>query len=670
MQPPSTRTFTASRIVALALVAALAGGLAYLRFAPDAGVSVPEGARAGQLILEDCDYATEDGTYAADCGTLVVPENRADPSSRLIALPVTRIRARSKSPAEPIVRLEGGPGKSNMDFPIANRYAQNHDVVLVGYRGADGSSILDCPEVVSAFEHSTDLLSDETLRSYGDGLGECAERLADEGVDLDGYTLTQRVEDLEAARVGLGYDRVDLLSESAGTRTALIYAWRHPERIHRSVMVAPNPPGHFLWKAKTTDEQLRRYSDHCAEDDACSERTEDLVASVSRTVADIPDRWGFLPIKEGNVLAATFWGMHETTEENAPLTSPMTLGAWLAADNGDASGFWLLSFAGDLTFPSAFIWGEFAATARIDAAEAREYFAGRPDSILDDPGTRFIWADGRLADALPPAPDAGEYSRMRTSNVETLLVSGELDITTPPQVAEEKLLPYLPNGRQVVLDGFAHSLDFWTYQPEVGTRMVTTFLETGRVDDSHYRPQVVDFTPEVTDTALAKGFAGTMVGVGLLAVLSLLWMARRVHKRGRFGRTSSALLRSVYAVVLGFGGWFIGVLFVMTAMSGVFVGDDLVAIVSIGVPVGLGIYLAWVHGDRSARSKLAGLAAAVVGAFAGAWFGFHATVDLLALVTAIAGAIAGSNLALILLDLSKPRSVAERVEATSAPTVA
>ena len=91
-----------------------------------------------------------EGSYAADCGTLVVPENRADPKSRLIALPVTRIRARSDDPAEPIFRLEGGPGGTNMEFERASRFADDRDVVLVGYRGVDGSARLDCPEVESA----------------------------------------------------------------------------------------------------------------------------------------------------------------------------------------------------------------------------------------------------------------------------------------------------------------------------------------------------------------------------------------------------------------------------------------------------------------------------------------------------------------------------------------
>src|SRR5512132_3967249 len=88
MATPTTRAFTPARVVALVVIAMLVAGLVYVRFAsqPDT-VSVPAGAKAGDLILEPCTYATEDGDYNADCGTLVVPENQADPRSRLIALP-------------------------------------------------------------------------------------------------------------------------------------------------------------------------------------------------------------------------------------------------------------------------------------------------------------------------------------------------------------------------------------------------------------------------------------------------------------------------------------------------------------------------------------------------------------------------------------------------------
>ena len=55
----------------------------------------------------------------------------------------------------------------------------------------------------------------------------------------------------------------------------MIYAWRYPKSIHRSVMIGVNPPGNFLWDAKTTGEQIRRYAAICAQDTSCRNRTPD-----------------------------------------------------------------------------------------------------------------------------------------------------------------------------------------------------------------------------------------------------------------------------------------------------------------------------------------------------------------------------------------------------------
>jgi pimeloyl-ACP methyl ester carboxylesterase len=669
MDTPTTRISRPSRIVALVLIALAMLGLAYLRYGPsDSTVSVPSGAKAGDLTLEPCTYATEDGEYAADCATLVVPEDRADPQSRLIALPVTRIRARSENPAEPIFPLWGGPGITNMNWRQASRFADDHDVVLVGYRGVDGSVRLDCPEVGSALKHSTGILGETSFRAYGDAFRDCANRLTDEGIDLAGYGLAQQVDDLEAARVALGYDRIDLLSESAGTRTALIYSWRYPESIHRSVMIGVNPPGRFLWDAQTTDEQIGRYADLCSKDDSCRERTDDLTASMRRTAADMPGRWFFLPIKQDNVRVASFFGLMESTWAGAQPSGPMTLDAWLSAAEGDASGFWFQSLLVDLLMPDSFVWGHYAAAASLDAQAAREYFSsgGQDRDSIGYAATALTWGGGRLADGWPAAPDEGEYSRVRRSEVETLLIGGELDTSTPPQVATKELLPHLPNGHEVVLPGLGHSASFWADQPQAGSRLINTFFDSGRVDDSLYKRQRVDFTPEVTLTALAKRIAGAMVGLALLAVLSLLWMARHVRKRGGFGRKASASLRSLYPLVLGLGGWFLGVLIVLTTMPGVPLDDALLAVLGVGVPIGLGIYWAWVHRDWSARSKSVGLAAAAAGALVGAWLGFNATADLPALVTAIVGAAAGANGTLILVDIARDRSIRARRAATAA----
>jgi pimeloyl-ACP methyl ester carboxylesterase len=663
--------FTPSRIAALLLIGIVVVGLAYLHFAPgdDTG-SIPRGAQAGALILERCDYGTEKGTYEADCGTLVVPENRHKADSRLIALPVTRIRARSAKPGAPIFRLQGGPGVTNMAFPFASRFADKHDVVLVGYRGVDGPSKLDCPEVTSAREHAHGFLTEKAFQADGAAYKACADRLREEGVDLAGYTLPQRVDDLDAARRALGYRRIDLLSESAGTRTAMIYAWRHPQRIHRSVMIGANPPGNFLWDPKTTDEQIDRYAALCAKDASCRSRTPDLAASMHSAYESIPDRWWFLPIREGNVKLGAFFGlMHATTDGAGPLAGPWTIDMLLDADKGDGSGAWLLSLMTQTIFPQAQVWGDVAAVGRSDAAYARRFFASNADSVsvIGSPGTDFQMVDGRLFDSWPSNPDESRYTRVQQSNAETLLIGGELDFATPPQNGTRQLLPHLTNGHEVVIPDIGHSDDFWTYQTPASNRLINTFFDSGRVDTTLYKRTPVDFTPAFSHGAIAYIVLGVMLGWAALMVLSLAWMALRVRWRGRFGHKSSVALRSLYAVVLGLGGLFLGVLVVLTLFPGVPLVDELVTSLSVGVPIGLGVYLAWVNSDLSATTRLTGLAAGLGGALIGARFGFDVTsagFGLFAPLLAIVGATVGANLILLALDIAWDWQARDRLATT------
>ena len=658
-----------ARIVGLAMIALVAAGLLYLRFAPEENaVTVPANASAGDLIMEPCTYPTENGGYEADCGTLVVPENRADPQSRLIGLPVTRIRASSDQPGEPIFRLDGGPGMTNMGFPEASRFADSHDVVLVGYRGVDGSVRLDCPEVEAALERSSDLLGNESLDAYGEGLRSCADRLTEEGVDLANYGLVQQVDDIETARQALGYDRIDLISVSAGTRTAMIYAWRYPDSIHRSVIVNANPPGNLFWDGQSTDEQIRRYAELCAEDASCSGRTNDLAESLQLASSEIPDRWLFLPIKEGNVRVGSFFALMQSTAVPGPLSASGAFDAWISAADGDGSGLWLLSVVGDLVYPKLFTWGQYAAAARVDADAAEEYFSSGGQDVGTNWGraaSTIAWGGGRLADAWPAGVEESRYSQVQVSEVETLLVSGELDAATPPQVATDELLPYLPNGHHVILDGFAHSPGFWQDQAEAGTQLINNFFETGTVDDSGYRPQAVDFSLETTLGSLSRQVASVLLALGVLTVLCLIWMARRVSHRKRFGPTSQVVLRTLLPVALGLGGWSIAILTVMVSGLPVPLDHARVVTLAVGLPIGLGVYLASV--PSSSTPRMSARSIAVVGvALVGAAVGFGVTARPLAIATAIIGAIASANLALMLLDLSRDRR-AGRSHAVTSP---
>jgi pimeloyl-ACP methyl ester carboxylesterase len=177
--------------------------------------TVPEGAQSGQLTpFEPCDYHPGKQKVTAECATLTVPENWDDPAARLIALPVVRFPSKSSNPAEPVFILLGGPGTSNLINYPKDWLVETHDVILVGYRGVDGSVQLDCPEIskISDKYLGKALLSDRMAEELPPAVRGCADQLRATGIDLIGYTAKGTVQDMESTRRAIGYDKVNLWS--------------------------------------------------------------------------------------------------------------------------------------------------------------------------------------------------------------------------------------------------------------------------------------------------------------------------------------------------------------------------------------------------------------------------------------------------------------------------
>jgi pimeloyl-ACP methyl ester carboxylesterase len=647
-----------ARVIALLLAVGTLLALAYPGLSKATPLSVPAGAHAGQLAgLRSCTFPTENGGYAADCGTLVVPEDWANPRSRLIALPVVRIRARSAHPLAPVFHLNGGPGLTNMTFPQASRLADRHDIVIVGYRGVDGSSVLDCPEVTSALANSADLVSAASVSAAAQAYAACANRLRRSGVDLAGYTDPQMASDIEAARVALGYHRIDLLAESAGTRLAEIYLWRYPKNVDHAVLIGVNPPGNFVFNGGILDQQLEHYSTLCAQDSTCRAGTGDLAASMRRTAATMPRRWLFLPIKDGNVLVTTQFGMAETIADGPPLVAPVILNSWISAAHGDPSGFWLMSLLGGLILPSSFTWGEAASVVQLDAHAAARYFGSTAGhgSIIGDPASDLLWAGGGLVSGWPADPSRTQDATVPESDVSTLLIGGTVDVQTPAKNATTELLPKLRNGHQVILSELGHVSDFWNFDKTAGTHLLTTFYATGKVDTSRYTRHRISFNT-VTFTALAKYLLALMLGLVVLAAAVLLWAALRVRRHGAAGRKTSIAMRSVLALPVGLGGWFAGALTVLTFWTTVPLGSEPLAVLAVGLPVALVLYLAWTRRAAGRTAKAAGLLAAAAGSLIGGWYGYTAVPGFTGLFATIIGAIAAGNIALIARDLIAERS--------------
>jgi pimeloyl-ACP methyl ester carboxylesterase len=499
-------------------------------------IEVPAVAQAGDLVMESCALEYKGLTLEAECGTLVVPENRSDPGSPLISLPVQRFRATENAAAEPICYLWGGPGQSNLKSEAPPDWLRSrYDLVTVGYRGVDGSSVLDLPEFSEALKgKGSDLLSDESLDAIGAALAAGAARLQRQGVDLAGYTVPEMVADMEAARIGLGYGRINLYTESFGTRIAQIYSALHPESLHRVLMLSAVAPGRLVWEPAKIDAQLAYYAELYAQDVECSQRTPDLLTTLRNVFADMPTRWGPIPIDPGKVRAITRRMIEQTATAN------LALDALIAAESGDPAGLALMSvgYTRQFDIPHAFTWGHLIGLLQSTGYDpARDYRADLDStgSIMGAPQSLVLWS---RVDRWPYTPIPAELRQLQPSDVETLVVvMGSIDFATPQEYARDELMPYLNRGQWVLLSESGHAEA--DTQREAFIRLVTTFYETGTGDDSLFEYKPMDFSVErsLSDTArgIVRSFALLLLLVLLVPALligALTWWKRRRKRKG------------------------------------------------------------------------------------------------------------------------------------------
>jgi hypothetical protein len=198
------------------------------------------------------------------------------------------------------------------------------------------------------------------------------------------------------------------------------------------------------------------------------------------------------------------------------------------------------------------------------------------------------------------------------------------------------------------LSELAHVGDFWNFDQDAGTRLLTAFYATSKVDTSRYSHHVISFNT-VTFPAMAKYLLALMLSLVVMAAAVLAWAALRVRSRGTAGRKTSLAMRSVLALVVGLGGWFAGALTVLTFWTTVPLSSEPLGIVSAGVPVALVLYLAWTRRDAGG------------GALIGGWYGYTVMPGFIGLFATITGAIAAGNIALVTLSLSGAASPRESV---------
>ncbi len=111
---------------------------------------------------------------------------------------------------------------------------------------------------------------------------DCAKELAALGIDPAQYTTAAWVEDLDAVRAELGYAKINLWGGSYGTRVALEYLRRHPDRVRSAVLDGVAPPAMIVsfdvWPAR--DRAIDRIIEGCKTSPPCRTAHPDLAATL------------------------------------------------------------------------------------------------------------------------------------------------------------------------------------------------------------------------------------------------------------------------------------------------------------------------------------------------------------------------------------------------------
>lgn len=449
-------------------------------------LSTVKGAAPRALALEPCELRGTQGygRVEAECGTLRVAENPADPDGRQIELFVTRIPALGQDPApDPLTVINGGPGASSVDLYVDLQGAfapvrRERDIVIVDQRGTGRSSPLTCEmpaQPISTFDPAA--IEAATKR--------CLETLA---ADPRFYTTAIAVADLDRVRTLLGYAKLNLYGVSYGTRVAQHYLRRHPDAVRSVILDGVLTPDQPLGPdiAINAQQALDAIFARCSDQPACRSRFPDPAAQFGRlaeqlrstprevSLADpLTGRPATTPLTYGH-LAATVRILSYAPESAALV--PLVLDEAEARQNFTPLALHASRIERELGSSI-----NLAMHNSVVCSEDVPFYANL-EGLWPELDRTYLGTDQvRMLQTIcahwprgPVDPDLREPLR---SDTPVLLLSGERDPVTPPAYAE-RVAATLQSGRHVIAPGQGHGVAGRGCIPE----LIGDFVRTGTTE--------------------------------------------------------------------------------------------------------------------------------------------------------------------------------------------
>jgi pimeloyl-ACP methyl ester carboxylesterase len=375
--------------------------------------------------------------------------------------------------------LAGGPGQAATFLgPFAAQMAdvrKDRDIVLVDQRGTGRSSPLACRA----------LKQDETFGKAFDidivpRATACAKELAGLGIDPAQYTTAAWVEDLDMVRAALGYPKINLWGGSYGTRVALEYLRRHPDRVRSAVLDGVAPPAMIVsfdvWPAR--DRAIDRIIESCRGSAPCRTAHPDLATTLGSIRARLGTAGRDVAVTDPRTGALQT--LHVSFDHVVAALQPLTYVPELAALLPEVIGRAAAGDYGPLFAAALLVTGNLAEQMNAAlhysvtcAEDAPRLSVGGVRGALDGVRSQAL-ARRALAvcDVWPRGSAPIDATTPVNSDVPVLILSGALDPVTPPANGEE-VARTLTRSRHIVARGFGHIVSPHACAP----RLIAAFLD-------------------------------------------------------------------------------------------------------------------------------------------------------------------------------------------------
>lgn len=443
--------------------------------------------KTNTIEFSNCTLSMPGTTLTTDarCGRLEVPEDPAAPEGRKISLHVALAPAvdRTARP-DPLFFFAGGPGQAASETwvimrPVLEKVRRHRDIVLVDQRGTGQSNPLKCEmkeAEADSIQTSVDL---DLIRRL---TRECLEQL--DG-DPRMYTTTIAMGDIDRVREAMGYERINLLGISYGTRAAQVYARLFPDRIRTVVLDSVVPMELALGEAHgpMLDRAVRQVFADCAGDAACKDLYPTGMAELRAALAGLreqPREIQFTHPATGgieqltvtaDVLAFAIRFLSYTTQTQAVL--PLLVHEAASLNKLDRLMTQATLIGGSLNEQIS-RGMELSVTCSEDFPFLDPLQTGA-DTLL---GPTFLEVIKVSCETWPRGEVPADFHQPVSIEAPVLLLAGARDPVTPPDYATAAA-GHFPDSRVLIAEGQGHSVSTHPCLREV----MSDFVESGTLEN-------------------------------------------------------------------------------------------------------------------------------------------------------------------------------------------